>query len=209
MKQAVLYIKIEQNIAVTNKKVFLEDIAKLYSSDMALVHDLNRRIVKVIDGEQDQKFCFSIMKVIEMISKIHPGIQIINLGETDFILSYTKPKKPKKAMEYTKTILVGLIIFFGAAFSIMTFNEDASIDKIFENMYKLVIGRPKASFPIMEIGYSIGIAAGVVLFFNHFTKVKITKDPTPIQIEMRKYEGDLNSAIIQEQSREGKSIDAD
>ncbi len=208
MKQAVLYIKIEQNIEVTNKKVYLEDIAKLYSSDMALVHDLNRRIVKIIDSEDDQKYCFSIMKVIELISKIHPGIEIINLGETDFIMSYMKPKKPKKVLEYTKTIVTGLIIFFGGGFSIMTFNEDASIDKIFKNMYQLVIGKPKTGWPIIEVGYSIGIAAGVILFFNHFAKVKVSKDPTPIQIEMRKYENDLNSAIIQEQSREGNVIDA-
>lgn len=208
MTSRILYIKIDQNIEVFNTKVYMEDIAKLYSPDKKLVHELNHQIVKVIKTDKNVKYCFSIMKVIELIHKLYPDVEVVNLGETDFILSYNIPKKPKKIWEVLKTIFVGFVIFFGGALTIMAFNADASIQDIFDKTYELVMGKAKDSWSVVEIGYSIGIAAGVIVFFNHFSKIKITTDPTPLQIEMRKYEADVNSALIQNSSREGTTIDA-
>ncbi|MDO5294013.1 MAG: stage V sporulation protein AA [bacterium] len=208
MKARILYIKIDQNIEVYNTRVYMEDIAKLYSPDAKLVHDLNHQLVKVIKTNKDVKYCFSIMKVIEMIGKLYPDVEVVNMGETEFILSYNIPKKPSKIWEVLKTIFVGLVVFFGGALSIMTFNADASIQDIFDKMYELVTGTAKSGWSVVEVGYSIGIAAGIIIFFNHFSKFKITTDPTPIQIEMRKYENDVNSALIQNASREGKIIDS-
>lgn len=208
MKGTKLYIKIDQNIEVTNKKVYMEDLGTFYSSDNKLLRDLKRQVVKVIDSKTEMKYCFSIMKVIETILKLYPELEIINLGETEFILSYSPPKKVNKLFEYTKTIFVGLIIFFGGAFSIMTFNADSSVVDIFDKIYELVTGSSKTTWSVVELGYCVGIPVGILVFFNHFSRKKTTSDPTPIQIEMRKYETDVNSALIQNASREGKTIDA-
>lgn len=45
--------------------------------------------------------------------------------------------------------------------------------------------------------------------FNHVGHKKITHDPTPIQIEMRKYETDLDTAFINNAERRGHSVDVD
>ena len=47
------------------------------------------------------------------------------------------------------------------------------------------------------------------MFFNHVGHKKITHDPTPIQIEMRKYETDLDTAFINNAERRGHSVDVD
>ncbi len=209
MKRTIVYIKIDKNIEVANKTVYLEDVAKVYCSDHSLVRNLNRLIVLTIECDHDMKYCFSIMKIIQLITIHHPEVEVVSLGEVEFVVSYTKPKKPKKWLEYIKTGFAGAVIFFGGAFSIMTFNEDASISDIFSNVYQMVMGKEKTGWSFMEIGYSIGIGVGVILFFNHFSKVKLSKDPTPMQIEMRKYEDDINSTLIQDVSRKGNIIDAD
>lgn len=59
----------------------------------------------------------------------------------------------------------------------------------------------------MEVSYSIGLAVGIILFFNHIGGRRITKDPTPIEVEMRIYERDVNDALIETADREGKTID--
>ncbi len=209
MKNTIVYIKIDQNIQVSNKTIYMEDIAKLYSGDIGLIHDIKRQVVMVVESNKDKKYCVSIMKIIQIITECHPEVEIVNFGETEFVISYEKPKKPKQWIEYGKTAFAGLIIFFGGAFSIMTFNEDASISDIFYKVYKMVMGQEKIGWSAMEVGYSVGIAVGVILFFNHFSKVKLNKDPTPIQIEMRKYENDINSTLIKDVSREGNIIDSD
>lgn len=208
MKSTTVYIKIEQCVEVSNKKVYIEDIAKIYAADSKLQNDLNRQVLKVIQENKECKYCYSVMKVIEILSKAHPEIEIVNLGETDFILDYRPPKKSMKVLEYIKTGFVGLIIFFGGFFSIMTFNEDSSVKEIFRKIYELVTGQARDGWSIIEIGYCLGITIGILIFYNHFTKKKVSSDPTPIQIEMRKYETDVNTAMLQNASREGKTIDS-
>ena len=43
--------------------------------------------------------------------------------------------------------------------------------------------------------------------FNHIGGRRITKDPTPIEVEMRIYEDDVNNALVETADREGKTID--
>ena len=51
------------------------------------------------------------------------------------------------------------------------------------------------------------LAAGILLFFNHFASWKITEDPTPIEVEMSLYEENLNKTIIQNGERKGADPD--
>jgi Stage V sporulation protein AA. len=209
MKRDAVYLKIEQNIKVSNKKVFLEDIAKMFSVDKNIVSDLNKIVVVVFKENKNQTYMFSILKIIELIYKEYPGIEIVNLGEKDFVVEYRIPKQKSQMFEYVKGAFVALTVFFGAMFSIMTFNTDVSVDHVFDNVYKLVLGHPRNDIGVLEIAYSIGLPIGIIVFFNHFSRFKIHDDPTPLQIEMRKYEEDVNKALIQDASRENKTIDAD
>lgn len=207
MKNGVLYIKIEQNTEVLNKKIFLQDFAKLYCSNNSVLKDLKRTVFWTTKKNEDTKYMFSIMKVIEVVQKKYPELEIVNLGETNFIITYKVPTKKNKFLEYGKAVFVVLTAFFGGAFSIMTFNTDVSVGDVFDVMYQLVLGQEQSGAGIVEIGYSIGLVVGIMVFYNHFFRKVIHDDPTPIQVEMRKYEEELNSAIIQDTAREGKMID--
>ena len=59
----------------------------------------------------------------------------------------------------------------------------------------------------IAFSYSIGLAVGIIVFFNHFSKKKLTKDPTPIEIEMKKYNQDLINAKLAESDEKGHTID--
>ena len=111
-------------------------------------------------------------------------------------------------MEYFKTVLVSLIILFGAAFTIMTFNEDVSVASVFDKVYELVMGTKKEGGSIIEISYAIGVPVGILVFYNHFHRRKVKEDPTPIQVEMSTYEEQVNKALIARASREGDTIDS-
>lgn len=208
MKNSVLYIKIEQSKDILNKRIFLQDIAKIMCSDKKIEHELNQTIFWTVTATENTKYMFSIMKVIELIEKSHPELEVVNLGETDFVINYIVPKQRSKSVEYVKVLFVSLTAFFGGAFSIMTFNTDVSVSEIFDRLYLLVMGQAKSGGSILEVGYSIGLLVGILVFFNHFSKKKKQQDPTPIQVEMRTYEEDVNKALIKEASREGTTIDA-
>ena len=99
-------------------------------------------------------------------------------------------------MEYFKTAFVSAIVFVGAAFTIMTFNEDVNVSDVFDKVYMLVMGTSKEGGSIIEICYAIGLPIGILVFYNHFCRKKIKDDPTPIQVEMDKHNKDTWNTII-------------
>lgn len=44
-------------------------------------------------------------------------------------------------------------------------------------------------------------------FFNHFGKRRFSVDPTPIEVEMRLYENDLQTTLIENISRKEQELD--
>ena len=203
-----IYIKIGQHVEVCNSRVFFEDLGKVYSTDPNISHAVNKLEVLQIKSKENVKYMVSILKLIELIQKKYPDAEIINVGEKDFIISYIAPGKKRPMWEYVKAALICVIIGVGAAFSIMTFNTDVSVGDVFDKSYEILNGEGAKSNGIVELSYSIGLPLGMCVFFNHFSRKATKNDPTPLQVEMRTYEEDVNKALIQNAAREGKTIDA-
>ena len=197
--EEILYVKIAQNIPVAKRQVTFHDLATLHCTNKKVVQELNQMVFYTLPAHGPQKTMFTIAKVYEVIHQKYPNLKIENLGERDFVIDYEKPdeKEKQKKWEYVRTIFVSFIVFMGAAFTIMTFNEDVSVADVFDKVYRLVLGQEKQGGSIIEI------------FYDHFRRKKIKDDPTPIQVEMHTYEEQVNKTLIAAASREGKTIDSD
>ncbi len=213
VKSETLYLKIDQNVVVTDRHVKLSDIAKMECADPAIVRQLKQKKIYTFEDamnvkkQKNQMKVFSILKIIQLIHEEYPNVDVTNEGEKDFIIEYApNPKKPKW-IDVSKTVVLYIIIFFGAAFAIMTFNNDVGVTEVFKKIYEQVMGTSASGITELEICYSIGLAIGITVFFNHVGKKKITPDPTPMQVEVRKYEMDIDTAFIKNAERKGHSID--
>lgn len=91
----------------------------------------------------------------------------------------------------------------------MTFNNDASVTDVFREIYQMVLGHEAEKVTVLEMSYSIGLALGVILFFNHFCAWKVNTDPTPLEVEMRLYEDNISKTVIQNDGRKESGIDVD
>lgn len=207
--EEILYVKIEQNIPVKKRALTFQDIATLYCQNKKIVQTLEKEIFYTLPPDCGQKTIFTIGKVYEGIHNIYPNLRIENIGERDFIVDLEEPdgREKSRAFEYAKTIFVSLVAFFGAAFTIMTFNEDVSVGEVFDKVYLMIMGSAKQGGSILEVCYAIGLPIGILVFYNHFRRRRIKDDPTPIQVEMRNYEEQVNKAMISTASREGHTID--
>ena len=110
--------------------------------------------------------------------------------------------------QWWKVALVCLVSFFGTAFTIIAYNNDVGVSDVFEQVYRVVMGQEPKEVNVLEIYYSVGLEAGIILFFNHIGGRRITKDPTPIEVSMKNYERDVNQALIETADREGMEEDA-
>ena len=149
----------------------------------------------------------SLLKVIEEINRLCPEVSVESIGEPAVMVEYIDVNKHKGTVQWIKLAFVALVSFFGTAFTIMAFHNDIGINDVFTKVYEMVMGQPGDGYGILELSYSLGLAIGIVVFFNHIGGRRITKDPTPIEVEMRVYETDVNKALIETADREGKTMD--
>lgn len=202
-----VYIKGDKNIEVTKPDVTLGDIISLECSNPDVVPKLKVQKLLKFPDNQHKRCVVSALKIVECIHKVYPGIDVQNLGEKDVIITYEDQKTPAKALHVIKVTLVILITFIGAAFSIMAFNNDVNTGRLFAQIYRMVMGKSTDGFTIMELTYCIGLIIGILVFFNHFGGKKFSVDPTPMEVEMRLYENDIQTTLVENYSRKGQEID--
>lgn len=202
-----LFIKFDKNREVTHSDITLGDVGTFTCQNPAVLARVKSMYLIREKGSSKGRYVFSVLKVIEMIQKEFPWLDIQNIGEPDFIVTYEEQKKNNYLLHILKVAGILLITFFGAAFSIMAFNNDVSTTRLFEQFYTLLTGNVSDGFTILEVTYSIGITIGILLFFNHFFGIKITKDPTPMEIEMRTYEEEIQKTLMEAYARKGQKKD--
>ena len=200
-----LYIQTDMNILIKHPHVYLQDIARLSCSNSKVLNRLRVLPVANLNPDTPGRYTMSVMDLVDLIQKKEPDLDITPLGELSFILTYQPPGKPQMIFEILKVVFISLASFFGAAFSIMTFNTDADVGTLFKQIYQQVTGNVSNGFTILEISYSIGVGLGILVFFHHFAKKQGGADPTPLEVEMRTYEDDVDTTLIESGNRkEGK-----
>lgn len=202
-----IYIKGDQNVEVQERDVTLGDLVTMECTDSHVAAKLKSLKMIKIPDEKKHRYVVSVLKLIEKMHEVYPNISVQNLGPADIIVTYEPQQKKHVVVDWGKTILVVLITFFGAAYSIMAFNNDVDTPKLFGQIYEQIMGRPKTGFTILELTYSIGVVIGILVFFNHFGKKKFTVDPTPMEVEMRLYENDIQTTLIENYARKEQELD--
>ncbi len=201
---ATVYLKCDRNVEVQGEDVFMKDLGDVYCSDKN-VQAKCRSLRAYRFGKQDPRRCvLSSLKLVELMEEACSGISVEVVGETDVLVEWVNVSRHKSMGQWLKAALVCLVSFFGTAFTIMAYHNDVGINEVFTEVYRIVMAQEPAGPNVLEVSYSIGLAAGIIVFFNHIGGRRITKDPTPLEVAMRNYEQDVDKALIETAGREGK-----
>ena len=201
----ILYIQTEKNVEVQSPEIYLQDVAKLTCKDSKVLNRNKVRKVFSIPNGEPGRYVVSAVDLVHAIAKEEPNVDITHIGEANLVVTYEKAKHQQKWYSWLKTLLVCVLTFFGGAFSIMTFNTDVDTANLFSKIYTQFTGEIATGPTILEFTYSVAIGIGVVFFFNHFGKGKLTQDPTPVEVQMRLYEDDVNKTLIADKNRSKKT----
>lgn len=217
----VVYIALRERVQVTQPLVTVKDVADVYTQNQSTVEQIQgvplfafvteNTLPKKRKGRirhyKATRQIISMLRVIQEIQRSGISHLLLPTGEQDCIVEYIGEKVPRKFWEFWKLFFVCLICLAGGAFSIMAFHNDISLPDMFQKFYTFVTGMPSDGNTLLEFMYSIGLGIGIVVFYNHVGKRRISKDPTPIEVSMRTYEQEMNSAMVKDWEREGKIID--
>ena len=142
MKNTV-YVKLNQITELTHKDVVLKDVAQVYCDDQNIMNKCNAMKVMTVKLDKKRRYIMSALDVTRKLIQMDPTLEVSHVGEVDFIIAYKPPSPPSYIWEWSKTVFVCAVCFFGAAFAIMTFNN------------------------------GVGLAVGIIGFFNHFASIKL------------------------------------
>lgn len=192
-----IYIKPHKKTTVTKEMLIrLTDIAEI-SAPQHIQRQLEQVIVFRVPENKKANYIISIIQIIKAILAEIPNVTISNEGAENVVLQFLPEKwKENKLWEIIKVATVALILFIGSAVAIMTYHEDVALIKVFSALQEMLIGVQSDTPYWLSIPYSIGIGFGIIVFYNQFGTRKLTDDPTPIQVEMSKYDADIDSCLI-------------
>ncbi|MFI3230108.1 MAG: stage V sporulation protein AA [bacterium] len=202
-----IYIKPVKKLSVSEQNIIrINDICEVYTQPN-LANKLKDIKILEIKEQVDKNYLISIIDIINIIDRSLPGHTINNLGESDIVIEYSVKNQEKNSVSKTiKIICVVIILLAGSSTAIMSFHSDAQMSKVFENYYYIFFNERVENPLLLDIPYSIGLAIGIIIFFNHFSGKKLTDDPTPIEVEMSLYEDNVIDTLIDSLSQEKSSV---
>lgn len=192
-----IYIKPVEKVQIVQKReVLLRDVAEVFVGGQT-AGEAEKIVVFQIPSDRKKTYLLSVIDLIQALNQKYPDATVSNVGEMDILIEYlAKPEKKTIVWTAVKVVFVSLILFVGAATTIMCFHTDTQLPQVFQNIYYIFFGENKEMPAILSVPYSIGLGLGIIIFFNHFSKISLTEDPTPIEIEMTTYEKETNASVI-------------
>lgn len=203
--ERTVYIRLRHRIQVRAcEEILLKDIAQIIVEEKLYEQISNMKVYEVT--EQDRNIIIiDVMMVIRLITEMLPDIEIQTQGPSQVIVEVIAEKR-KVSMPLF--ILVWLLLFIGAALTIMNFHEDVSMQAVQQRLYTIITGEVDDKPLIFQIPYSIGLGLGMILFFNHLFKKRINEEPSPLEVEMFNYQLDLDNYVAMNENKESmKNID--
>lgn len=204
----LLYLNLSESCLAEKRKVCVRDVADIVCGNPDIKHGAERLEVMALSGTRQQQVV-SVMYIIELIRRKYPECNVCTVGATDVVVYYRPYDSADGIKQRLKFAAVCLIAFFGAGFSIMSYNSDVNMAGQLDVMENIFVGADNNSYPVAGIAYSLGLFIGIIVFFNHGAKKKFTDDPTPLQVQMRQYEQEVNQTVITDANRKKESLSAD
>lgn len=203
----IVYACFEPRVQAKKNTVSVSDVAEIVCSDKEKTEQIKQ--LQVYEFGSANRAIVTALHTVGVIEKKLKDIVVVPLGAEDIILERSPQKEPSKLYEIVKVVFVSFVCFFGTAFTIMAFHNDIGIRNVFKQISSIITGEEEAGARVLELSYAIGLASGILIFFNHIGKRRLTHDPTPIEVSMRNYEDDVNKTLSETFSREGQTIEAD
>jgi stage V sporulation protein AA len=191
-----LYIRLRRKAAIAKgRNIYLSDIAQMIT-EPEYESRLSKLVIYVPSEEDGNRVLIDMLLIAKIIKRAFPLMQIQHFGEPHVLLEITSATKRPGLIGIT---LVWLLLFIGSGLAIMNFHADVSMLEVHQRLYQLITGRVSEHPLMLQIPYSIGIGAGMVIFFNHLFKKKFNEEPSPLEVEMFMYQESMNHFVITEE----------
>ncbi|NMA03918.1 MAG: stage V sporulation protein AB, partial [Clostridiales bacterium] len=157
--------------------VLLRNLAEISATDE--IKRSLENLVYPISIKEKRNVLISATSIISFIKQNVKDINLVIMGETDVLINVISEKTDKDKYKIARVILVCFLLFIGSITAIINFHSDVDMEQAHRTIYRVVTGIETDKLLLIQIPYSLGIGAGMSVFFNHVFNKKINEEPTP------------------------------
>lgn len=209
-RTVVLYLLADDHIEAGTAPLTMGDLCEIVGTDRQVTDFVKKLPVMCIEQQKSGRSVLSVLMLVgeitvrveEKFADVQCRCQL--LGAEQLMVEWCAQPKEPAWQTILKIVSVSLIMLAGSAFTIMTYDQDVDVAGVFARIYQLLTGEVPAQPGILEAAYAFGVAVGIFLFFNPFSTSVKRKEPSPIEIEMEKYEADIRDTIVKISNRQNR-----
>ncbi|MFD2630741.1 stage V sporulation protein AA [Oceanobacillus kapialis] len=194
----IVYLRMKKHLEVSKlTELKLKDIAHISAQPVMKQKLADLPIYRLTKKDQSLVIIEGFV-IIDYLSRLIDDIEFQLMGPEQTIVRILKKKKSTPVIYVA---LVWVILFIGTAMTLMNFHYDVSMQEVQQKLHLLLTGEEN-EYPLwIQIPYSFGLGLGMLLFFNHWFNRRFNEEPSPLEIEIQKYQQDLDSYVIQYESK--------
>ncbi|HHY90649.1 MAG TPA: stage V sporulation protein AB [Clostridiales bacterium] len=196
-----IYLQLKDGVLTApGRDLFIKDLAVLLADKPLREKISNIKVISISDDASDH-VVVSMLTVMKKIKEKYPEVELFPIGEAEILVKVQKSgKEPNKIFLLLKLSLVCLILFVGAGLALMNFHADVNMIETHQKIYKMITGIEEKKPLFLQIPYSIGIALGMAVFFNHILPKKIKNEPSPLEVEMFSYRKNIDEYLLKNET---------
>lgn len=192
MDRELVYLRMKRRKRVPlDTNITVRDVAAVSTSEHYKTK-IEQTVLYKVTKEDHEYMVIDSFKLTDGLQKMFPEIECQHIGFNETIIQIEQQKE--KASIF-RLLLAWVILFIGAAMTIINFHYDVNMQEVQQKIHYLLTNEYE-QFPLwLQIPYSIGLGIGMILFLNHWFKKRINEEPSPLEIELHKYEQEIDNYI--------------
>lgn len=190
----VVYIKMKKYVSAhPNELITLENICDIITSREEEKKLLETPIYQIRKKDLNLVVIDFFIIVKHLKNRFQDKqFQLIGSPHTIIKVNEQQQKKPNILV-----FLVWILLFIGTAMTIMNFHYDVNMQEVQQKLHYFITGEEN-EFPLfIQIPYSLGLGLGMLLFFNHWFKKRLTDEPSPLEIELHSYQKSIDEFTVE------------
>lgn len=202
----ILYLRMKKKTtAEIGQPIKVKDVCRLMA-DEEEVQMIQETPIADVTPSVGNYLMIDVLDVYRLIAEKNPRLDIRHIGPAQTIVEIQK--KTKRLPKRFFVALVWLILFIGSGLTIMNFHTDVSMQEVHQRIFYLITGKQEERPLSIQIPYSLGIGAGMILFFNHLLKKKFSDEPSPLDLEVFLYQENLDQYVIDNERKKNDGSDS-
>ncbi len=176
-----------------DKPVLLKDLAEI-AAEEEIKYKLEN-LNYPVDTKKEINVLISVISIISFIKEKIPYTDLVIIGQTDVLIHFTDKNISEDRYKILRLASVCFLLFIGAITAIINFHSDVDMKTAHSIIYEIITGEKSDRPLLLQIPYSLGIGAGMSVFFNHIFKKKLSTEPTPLEMEIYSYQQSVDEYI--------------